>query len=147
MDRPERRAMRCWVKFGIGVPSKAVDRSRMLVGYTSKRVHSRSTGMSPRPRGLLSLDSTVTLSIYHRSRYVILSGGYLITFKIKKKQAFHERKKVFSLFGSYCYSGQMAHDELHDQADQDAFARHPRVYHDGLQVSPSPRFAFGVTFD
>ena len=72
-----------------------------------------------------------------RSRYVILSGGYLITFKIKKKQAFHERKKVFSLFGSYCYSGQMAHDELHDQADQDAFARHPRVYHDGLQVCPT----------
>lgn len=69
-----------------------------------------------------------------RLRYVVLAGGSLITFKIKKKQAFHERKKVFSLFGSYCYSGQLAQDELHEAAEQDAFASHPRVYHDGLQV-------------
>ena len=82
------------------------------------------------------------LTIVPSLRYVVLFGGALVTFKIKKKQAFHERKKVFSLFGSYCYSGQMAHDELHEAADQDAFASHPRVYHDGLQAShpslPSP---------
>lgn len=70
-----------------------------------------------------------------RLRYVVLTGGMLITFKIKKKQAFHERKKRFSLFGSYVYSGMMAHDELHEQIDRDALVSHPRVYQDGLQVS------------
>jgi hypothetical protein len=69
-----------------------------------------------------------------RLRYVVLTGGYLVTFKIKRKQAFNQRKKVFSLFGSYSYSGRLAHDELHEQADGDAFASHPRVYHDGLNV-------------
>jgi hypothetical protein len=106
----------------------------MPVGSISRRAHSKSIGKSHiclRHQRFLYESSLIGRD---RSRYVILSGGYLITFKIKKKQAFRERKKVFSLFGSYCYSGQMAHDELHEQADQDAFARHPRVYHDGLQV-------------
>lgn len=57
-----------------------------------------------------------------------------MTFKVKRKQAFNQRKKVYSLFGSYCYSGRLAHDELHEQADGDAFSSHPRVYHDGLNV-------------
>jgi len=70
-----------------------------------------------------------------RLRYVVLTGGSLVTFKIKKKQGFNQRKKVHSLFGSYCYSGRLAHDELHEQADGDAFGSHPRIYHDGLNVS------------
>jgi hypothetical protein len=70
-----------------------------------------------------------------RLRYVVLTSGSLVTFKIKKKQGFNQRKKVHSLFGSYCYSGRLAHDELHEQADGDAFGSHPRIYHDGLNVS------------
>jgi hypothetical protein len=70
-----------------------------------------------------------------RLRYVVLTGGSLVTFKIKKKQGFNQRKKVYSLFGSYCYSGRLAHDELHEQADGDAFTSHPRLYLDGLTVS------------
>lgn len=70
-----------------------------------------------------------------RLRYVVLTGGSLVTFKIKKKLGFNQRKKVYSLFGSYCYSGRLAHDELHEQTDGDAFGSHPRMYHDGLNVS------------
>jgi hypothetical protein len=70
-----------------------------------------------------------------RLRYVVLTGGSMVMFKIKKKQGFNQRKKVHSLFGSYCYSGRLAHDELHEQADGDAFGSHPRIYHDGLNVS------------
>jgi hypothetical protein len=70
-----------------------------------------------------------------RLRYVVLTGGSLVMFKIKKKQGFNQRKKVHSLFGSFCYSGRLAHDELHEQADGDAFGSHPRIYHDGLNVS------------
>jgi len=69
----------------------------------------------------------------YRLRYIVLAGGMVITFKIKKTQAFHQRKKRFSLFGAYVYSGMMAQDELHEAADQDALASHPKVYHDGLQ--------------
>jgi hypothetical protein len=56
-------------------------------------------------------------------------------FKVKRKQGFNRRKKGYSLFASYCYSGRLAQDELHEQADADAFGAHPRVYHDGLKVS------------
>jgi len=71
----------------------------------------------------------------YRLRYVVMTGGSLVTFKIKSKQGFNQRKKVYSLFGSYCYSGRLAHDETHEQADGDAFGSHPRIYHDGLEVS------------
>jgi hypothetical protein len=67
-------------------------------------------------------------------RYVVLTEGTLVTFKIKRKQAFHQRKKVYSLFGTYCYSGRLAHDELNEQADGDAFTSHARVYSDGLKA-------------
>lgn len=79
--------------------------------------------------------SSPTCNADGRLRYVVLTGGSLVTFKIKKKQGFNQRKKVHSLFGSYCYSGRLAHDELHEQADGDAFGSHPRIYHDGLNVS------------
>lgn len=74
-------------------------------------------------------------SCYARLRYVVLTGGSLVTFKVKRKQGFNQRKKAYSLFASYCYSGRLAQDELHEQADADAFGAHPRVYHDGLKVS------------
>jgi hypothetical protein len=93
-------------------------------------VRSGDIGRNPR------IDQIMVRMTDVRLRYVVLAGGMLITFKIKKNQAFHERKKRFSLFGSYVYSGMMAHDELYGQTERDALANHPRVYQDGMQVSP-----------
>jgi len=96
----------------------------MPEGYTRKRARTTNIGtFSP------------ISDANGRLRYVVLTGGSLVMFKIKKKQGFNQRKKVHSLFGSYCYSGRLAHDELHEQADGDAFGSHPRIYHDGLNVS------------
>lgn len=68
-------------------------------------------------------------------RYIVLSGGSLITFKIKSKQAFHQRKARYPLFGAYVYSGMLAVDELHATQDRDALSIQHRVYQDGLKAS------------
>ncbi|EIW73527.1 hypothetical protein TREMEDRAFT_25253, partial [Tremella mesenterica DSM 1558] len=68
-----------------------------------------------------------------RHRYIVLSGGCIITFKIKSSQPFQHRKSRWPLFGAYVYSGMLAVDELHVAQDQDAFTTRHRVYQDGLQ--------------
>ncbi|WVQ65819.1 uncharacterized protein L199_003997 [Kwoniella botswanensis] len=70
-----------------------------------------------------------------RSKYIVLSGGTLISFKIKKKNAFHTRKKRYPLFGAYVYSGMLALDEIPSTSSSDAFTSESRVYQDGLQSS------------
>ncbi|WVW84624.1 hypothetical protein I302_106658 [Kwoniella bestiolae CBS 10118] len=70
-----------------------------------------------------------------RSKYIVLSGGTLILFKIKKKNAFHTRKKRYPLFGAYVYSGMLALDELPSTSSADVFTSESRVYQDGLQSS------------
>lgn len=114
---------RPWPIYGTGVHCADVGPSLMRGGYISSRPNLTSTGMC-----LTQTNADIRL------RYVVLTGGMLITFKIKKNQTFHQRKKRFSLFGSFVYSGMMAHDELHGQTDRDAMAGHHRVYQDGLQV-------------
>jgi hypothetical protein len=70
-----------------------------------------------------------------RPRYVVLTGGTLVTFKIKPKQAFQHRARRISLFGAYVYSGLLASNEIRLQADRDALFPHVRSYADGLEVS------------
>jgi len=71
-----------------------------------------------------------------KSRYIVLTGGCLVAFKMTGKRAFHLRKKSYPLFGSYVYSGLLARDELQEAVGQDIFDSQARVYQDGLQVSP-----------
>ncbi|OCF45974.1 hypothetical protein I317_00062 [Kwoniella heveanensis CBS 569] len=68
-----------------------------------------------------------------RLKYLVLTGGSLVSFKIKKKNAFHVRKKRYPLFGAYVYSGMLALDELPAMSSNDAFAYQTRVYQDGLR--------------
>nr|XP_018262424.1 uncharacterized protein I303_05441 [Kwoniella dejecticola CBS 10117]OBR84582.1 hypothetical protein I303_05441 [Kwoniella dejecticola CBS 10117] len=70
-----------------------------------------------------------------RSKYIVLTGGTLVSFKIKKKNAFHTRKKRYPLFGAYVYSGMLALDELPSPNSNDIFTSQSRVYQDGLQSS------------
>ncbi|WWC88719.1 uncharacterized protein L201_003632 [Kwoniella dendrophila CBS 6074] len=70
-----------------------------------------------------------------RSKYIVLTGGALISFKIQKKNAFHIRKKRYSLYGAYVYSGMLALDELPSTSSSDTFTSQSRVYQDGLQSS------------
>ncbi|WVQ83201.1 hypothetical protein IAT38_005340 [Cryptococcus sp. DSM 104549] len=73
-----------------------------------------------------------------RLKYVVLAGGCLVTFKIKRTAAFHPRKKKYILFGAYAYSGLLARDEIHEPSSQDAFTSEQRVYQDGLQSGDGP---------
>ncbi|WRT67825.1 uncharacterized protein IL334_004799 [Kwoniella shivajii] len=78
-----------------------------------------------------------------RSKYIVLTGGSLVSFKIKKKSAFHTRSKRYSLFGAYVYSGMLALDEMPSSTSgssttNDAFSSQARVYQDGLQSSDGP---------
>lgn len=41
------------------------------------------------------------LTICCRAKYIVIADGYLIDFKLKTKQTFHSRKKVYPLFGAY----------------------------------------------
>ncbi|WVQ96460.1 hypothetical protein IAU59_003565 [Kwoniella sp. CBS 9459] len=68
-----------------------------------------------------------------RLKYLVLTGGSLVSFKVKKKNAFHIRKKPYPLFGAYVYSGMLALDELPVMPTDDAFASQTRVYQDGLR--------------
>ncbi|KAK8858607.1 hypothetical protein IAR55_002836 [Kwoniella newhampshirensis] len=70
-----------------------------------------------------------------RLKYFVLTQGYLVSFKIKRKDSFHPRKKRYPLFGAYVYSGMLAQDELHEASNSDAFSTQARVYQDGLQSS------------
>jgi len=82
---------------------------------------------------------------------MVLTGGCLVSFKIKSRQVFHQRKNRYPLFGAYVcsimaynlgkltsaqvYSGMFARDELHEALREDALDSRTRVYQDGLQVS------------
>ncbi|WVF68945.1 hypothetical protein IAT40_003719 [Kwoniella sp. CBS 6097] len=68
-----------------------------------------------------------------RLKYLVLTGGSLVSFKVKKKNAFHVRKKRYPLFGAYVYSGMLALDELPVMSSNDAFVSQTRVYQDGLR--------------
>ncbi|WWD18499.1 hypothetical protein CI109_102951 [Kwoniella shandongensis] len=70
-----------------------------------------------------------------RLKYFVLTQGCLVSFKIKRKDSFHPRKKRYPLFGAYVYSGMLAQDELHEASNSDAFSTQARVYQDGLQSS------------
>ncbi|TYJ58455.1 hypothetical protein B9479_000662 [Cryptococcus floricola] len=74
-----------------------------------------------------------------RSKYMVLTEGSLVSFKITGKNAFHKRKKTYPLFGAYVYSGLLAHEEIHEPSNRQApFTSEYRVYQDGLQSSDGP---------
>ncbi|WVQ73104.1 hypothetical protein IAR50_002668 [Cryptococcus sp. DSM 104548] len=74
-----------------------------------------------------------------RSKYMVLTEGSLVSFKISGKNAFHKRKKTYPLFGAYVYSGLLAHEEIHEPSNrQGPSTMEYRVYQDGLQSSDGP---------
>ena len=84
-----------------------------------------------------------------RAQFIVLTGGCLVTFRVKRKEPFRARKHRYPLYGSYVslrrctrsrtyaqvYSGLLAQDELHEAIDEDALAHHARIYQDGLRTS------------
>ncbi|ORY24284.1 Pleckstrin homology domain-domain-containing protein [Naematelia encephala] len=70
-----------------------------------------------------------------RSRYIVLTGGCLVSFKVKSRDCFLPRKNNYPLFGAYVYSGMLAQDELHESVNEGGFQNTARVYQDGLQSS------------
>ncbi|WVR06432.1 hypothetical protein IAU60_003463 [Kwoniella sp. DSM 27419] len=73
-----------------------------------------------------------------RSKYLVLTGGSLVSFKMKRKDAFHLRKKRYPLFGAYVYSGMLALEELPGSPSGDGLATEAKVYQDGLQSADGP---------
>jgi hypothetical protein len=70
-----------------------------------------------------------------RSNYVVITGGWLVTFRVKDKTCFHSRRKRYALFGAYAYSGMLAVDELHESVLSEGLSAQSRVYQDGLRSS------------
>ncbi|KIR57141.1 spore wall assembly protein [Cryptococcus gattii Ru294] len=73
-----------------------------------------------------------------RLKYMALTQGTFVSFKVTGKASFHVRKKNYPLFGAYTYSGLLAHEEIHEPHNRDAFFSQYRVYQDGLQSSDGP---------
>lgn len=67
--------------------------------------------------------------------YLCLTGGSLISFRVKGKVGVHARKRVYPLFGAYVYCGILALDELNDNNNEAFFDPKARIYSDGLQTS------------
>ncbi|OXM79382.1 spore wall assembly-related protein [Cryptococcus neoformans Bt63] len=73
-----------------------------------------------------------------RLKYMALTQGSFVSFEVTGKASFHVRKKNYPLFGAYTYSGLLAHDEIHEPHNRDAFLPQHRVYQDGLQSFDGP---------